>query len=119
MKEEKLKKALADLEHALSFEKKAIKDGFYYLGIAKAFEIAFEYAWKYFRNESTEAGFEVVSPRDAIKYAGSLKLIDDVELWLTFLKARNVAVHDYLGLTPDEYLTMVKRFAAAAAKLKL
>lgn len=115
--EQKLKQSLEDLKHALSFRNKALKDHFYYLGIAKAFEVALEYAWKSLQKEAVEAGFEVQSPRDAIKLAGQLKLISDVEQWLNFLRIRNVAVHDYLGVEPEDYLKAIERFLEEAQNL--
>ena len=116
---EKLTSAISDLDHALTFQKQALKDHFYYGGIAKAYETAIEYAWKYFRAEAIEAGLEAESPRDAIKQAGVLSIINDVENWLRFLKLRNVAVHDYLGLRPEDYLKAANELAAELKKLKL
>jgi nucleotidyltransferase substrate binding protein (TIGR01987 family) len=115
---DKLDQALAALEHALSFEGKVKTDAFYFGGIAKAFETAIEYAWKYFRGEAINAGFEVASPREAIKLAATIGIIDELDLWLGFLKTRNIAVHDYIGLPQDEYLEQIKLFATCAKKIK-
>jgi len=114
---EKFKAALKALSHALEFEKQARKDDFYYGGIAKAFEVAIEYAWKYFRAEVVASGLEAPSPRDAIKSAGKIGIIDDVEAWLEFLRIRNIAVHDYLGVTQDQYLASIQKFLVLARKV--
>jgi nucleotidyltransferase substrate binding protein (TIGR01987 family) len=98
----KLSQAIADLEHALDFEKQAQKDTFYMRGIAKSFEICLEYAWKYFKRCAQDNGLEAFSPKESIKMAGRLKLIDNVELWLDFLTDRNFAVHDYQGIDEQE-----------------
>ena len=105
---EKFQQAAADLERAISFETKAKTDPFYYGGIAKAYEVAIEYAWKYFRTEAIDAGLEAESPRDAIKQAGVIGILSDVEKWLKFLKIRNIAVHDYLGVSQEEYIQTAK-----------
>ena len=117
MNSEKLKKAKNDLDRALKFKDKALSDSVYYGAIAKAFEVAVEYSWKYFRSAAIEAGFEVEAPRDAIKQAGVLGLIDDVESWLRFLKIRNIAVHDYIGVNPEEYLNEAGSLFSKLTKL--
>lgn len=116
-KDEKLKQAITDLKHALSFEKKIAEDSFYFSGIAKNFETCFEYAWKYFKQRAIEDGLEAFSPRDAIKMAGRLNLIDDVEKWLGFLEDRNEAVHDYMGISDEEYLKTIKSFFSEVKKI--
>jgi len=113
----KFEKSLDALRHALTFESKASKDPFYFGGIAKAFETAMEYAWKYFRAEAINAGFDVPSPREAIKLAGNLGMLEDLETWLGLLKTRNIAVHDYIGLPQEEYLAQIKLFAKLAGRL--
>ena len=109
--------AVRSLEHALSFESKITEDDFYFGGIAKAFETALEYAWKYFRAEALDAGLDVPSPREAIKQAANLGLIDNLDEWLGLLKTRNIAVHDYIGIPKDEYLLQIKLFAQLAQKV--
>lgn len=115
----KLKEAVADLEHALSFLDKAKKDDFYYSGIAKTFEICFEYTWKYFKQKANEEGLEAFSPKEAIKLAGRMELINDIEKWLQFLEDRNIGVHDYLGMPEDQYLKTIQAFFTEVKKLKL
>jgi nucleotidyltransferase substrate binding protein (TIGR01987 family) len=113
----KFSESVKALEHALGFEQKISEDSFYFGGIAKAFESSIEYAWKYFRSEALDAGLEAPSPRDAIKQAGVLGIIDNVEEWLDLLKTRNYAVHDYIGISKDDYLRQIKRFAEMARRL--
>ncbi len=117
--QEKLQQAMVDLDRALSFEKEALKDRFYYGGIAKAFELAMEYSWKYLKAEALDAGLEANSPRDAIKQAGVLGIIKDVEKWLKFLRIRNIAVHDYLGVSQEDYLNAAREFLVELKKLKI
>jgi nucleotidyltransferase substrate binding protein (TIGR01987 family) len=113
----KLHESIKELEHALSFIDKAQKDQFYFGGIAKSFEVCLEYAWKYMKKSAEDQGLEVFSPKDAIKMAGRLKLIDNVERWLDFLDDRNIAVHDYLGMSNEDYLKTIQDFSIEVKKL--
>ena len=97
----------------------ALNDVILYAALSKLFETAIEYCWKYFKSIAEAEGYDVQSPRDAIRYAAKLNIIDNLELWLQFLTDRNHAVHDYFGLPPAEYLKTMKAFAFEVAKLKL
>ena len=114
----KLEQSLEALRYALTFESKASQDPFYFGGIAKAFETAMEYSWKYFRTEAISAGFDVPSPREAIKLAANLGMIEELDSWLGLLKTRNIAVHDYIGLPQEEYLAQIKLFAEMAKRIR-
>jgi nucleotidyltransferase substrate binding protein (TIGR01987 family) len=115
----KLSESIDKLKHSLTFENKIHHDDFYFSGIAKSFEICLEYAWKHFKRVSLIHGLEANSPREAIKNAHKLKLINDLDLWLGFLEDRNYAVHDYLRLSMEDYLETIHSFYKAIKKLKL
>lgn len=66
-----------------------------------------------------DAGLEVPSPRDAIKQAAALGIIQDLEEWLGLLKTRNIAVHNYLGLSNEEYLEQIKKYIQLVRKIVL
>ena len=112
-----LRQSIEDLGHALSFTAQAKEDPFYFRGIAKSFEISVEYAWKYFQRCAIEEGLEAFSPKDAIKMAGRLGMIGDVEAWLEFLENRNLAVHNYLGLLESEFLLSMQSYLREAKKI--
>lgn len=114
---DKLRRAVKALEHALTFLPQGKRDPFYFAGIAKCFETCMEYAWKYLRDRAVHEGLDAQSPRGAIKVAGSIELIDDVEGWLKALDMRNLAVHDYIGVSDEEYLTVIRSFLPAVQKL--
>jgi len=109
--------SLRNLEQSLEYLKKAKEEQVYAAAIAKNFETCLEYAWKYLKQRATDEGVEVYSPKEAIKQAGRLGIVDDVEKWLSFLEVRNLAVHDYLGLSDDEYLKAIQAFLPEAKKL--
>lgn len=112
---QKLASTLETLKKAL--KQKAKADPVIAAGIAKCFETAFEYAWKFMKQTVNENGLEAYSPRDAIKAAGKTNLIEDVDLWLGFLEDRNLSVHDYIGISNEEYLRTIRQFLVEAQKL--
>jgi nucleotidyltransferase substrate binding protein (TIGR01987 family) len=83
----------------------------------KRFEVAFEYSWKLMKAVIEHEGSEAYGPRPAIQEANRLGLIDDPEYWAVALDARNGSVHDYLGITHDEYLKVIKKFIKENEKL--
>jgi nucleotidyltransferase substrate binding protein (TIGR01987 family) len=85
--------------------------------LAKAFEVTFEYVWKFFKREADEAGLEVYSPRDALKAAARLHLISDLNLWNDFLNARNLSVHDYVRMEDADFTEIIGKFKDEMARL--
>ena len=113
----KLKESVAALEHALTFLGEVKREPVYHAAITKNFEVCLEYAWKFLKRRVIEEGFDPASPREAIKLAGRVGLIADVEKWLDYLEDRNEAVHDYLGVSDEEYLTTIQEFFVDAKRL--
>ena len=117
MNSEKFKRAFALLEAALSECGSDPENPLRQAALAKAFETTFEYVWKQLKREADEAGLEAYSPRDALRFAVQLKRIDDLELWNQFLNARNLSVHDYIGLEDSTVLELVQRFRDEVKRL--
>lgn len=98
--------------------------------ILYAFNSLFDISWKLMKDSLSEFyGLSEIkpSPRDIIKQAGSVGLIDDQELWLAMLRNRNLSTHDYMStdhehycrLIEDEYVPlMVKLRETVAAQLR-
>lgn len=116
-KDKKFLDSIFALKEAFQYKDKAIKEWFYFAGISKCYEVCLEYAWKYFKRRAIDEGYEVFSPKDAIRYAGKMHLIDNVEKWIDFLDDRNLAVHDYLGLSNEDYLRIINDFYSEVNKL--
>ncbi len=114
---DKLTQSIKNLEHAMSFSDRTEQDPFYFAGIAKSFEICLEYAWKSMKRKIMTEGLDVYSPKEVIKQAGRLGWIDDVEKWLDFLEDRNLAVHDYLGVSEADYLKTIEDFLQEVKKI--
>lgn len=82
--------------------------------VAKRFEVSFEYVWKALKVVLEMEGEEVYGPKDTIQKAGVYKWIQDIKDWIEFLQARNAAVHDYFGLSSEEYADIARRFEKTA-----
>lgn len=110
MPDNKLLQAFNKLEHAMTKEALIHDDSIYFDAISKNFESCVEYAWKYLKRLVEAQGLEAYSPKEAIKLAGKIHVIQDVELWLDFLNDRNLAVHDYIGIDDETYILTIKKF---------
>ena len=59
------------------------------------FEFTFEMAWKIMKSIVELEGLITTSPRNAIRQAATVGLIDNPSVWLEFLENRNLTVHTY------------------------
>jgi nucleotidyltransferase substrate binding protein (TIGR01987 family) len=82
--------------------------------VAKRFEASFEYFWKYLKTAVEWQGTEAPGPRPAIAAAHTYGWIEDPEAWAGYLEARNAGVHDYFGLSSEEYAAKARQYLAAA-----
>lgn len=64
-------------------------------GIIHFFEMAFELAWKLMKDYLEAQGFQVRSPKDAIKQAFQSELLADGQTWLDALEDRSLTVRTY------------------------
>jgi len=44
-------------------------------------------------------------------------MIDDLELWNRFLNARNLSVHDYVGMDQEGAVNLVRQFRDSVKQL--
>jgi nucleotidyltransferase substrate binding protein (TIGR01987 family) len=90
-------------------------------GIIQNFEVAYELSWKMMKrwletNISSES-VDGVTRRELFRQAAESRLIDDVNLWMTFHAARNETSHTYDNSTAEEVSQSAKHFVAAAQSL--
>ena len=85
-----------------------------FLAVTKAFEVFLEYSWKKLKQKVEDEGIEVYSPKETIREAARLELIDNPELWIKAINARNESVHDYYSMTEDDFIKLIKRFEKEA-----
>ncbi len=64
-------------------------------GIIQFFEMAFELAWKVLKDYLESEGYMVKSPRETIKQAFQIGLIDNGHIWIDALADRNLTTHTY------------------------
>ena len=88
--------------------------------VIQAFEYTFEAGWKLLRGRVVDAGEVPQGPRDAIRLAASLGILEngDEEVWLAMLMDRNNSVHTYndeLALAMEQRIR--EQYANVFAKL--
>lgn len=88
---ENLSKANERLKEVLAMEETQVNRD----ATIQRFEFCFELAWKSMKEYAKDQGVACNSPKNCIREAGVLELVDDVEKWLVFLEARNSTVHIY------------------------
>ena len=64
-------------------------------GIIQFFEMTFELAWKVLKDYLESEGYIVKSPRETVKQAFQIGLIDDGHIWIDALSNRNLTTHTY------------------------
>ena len=64
-------------------------------GLIQFYEMAFELAWKLLKDYLYEQGFNINSPREAIKQAYQSEIIDNGQEWIDALEDRNLTTHTY------------------------
>jgi nucleotidyltransferase substrate binding protein (TIGR01987 family) len=64
-------------------------------GIIQFFEISFELSWKLMKDYLEAQELSVKSPRETIKQAYQIGLIDDGHVWIDALSDRNLTVYTY------------------------
>lgn len=64
-------------------------------GIIQFFEMTFELAWKVLKDYLEAEGYSVKSPRETVKQAFQIGLIEDGHIWIDALSNRNLTTHTY------------------------
>ncbi len=103
---ENFEKAFLLLKRALETENPTIVEK---AGAIQFFEITFELSWKMMKDYLVFQGYDVKSPREAIKKSFEIGLIDDGKAWLEALTDRNMTVHTYDETQADEVYDRIRR----------
>ena len=64
-------------------------------GAIQFFETTFELSWKLLKDYLNYLGYQVKSPREAIKTAFQSSLLTKADIWIEALSDRNLTVHTY------------------------
>lgn len=90
-------------------------------GIIQQFEVAYEQSWKSMKRwiEENVGATEVdgVPRRELFRQAAEQRLIEDVEGWMRFHRARNETSHTYSAETADEVFALAMAFLPHAEAL--
>lgn len=103
-----LEKALVSLEAALTPPPANDRERD---GAIQRFEYTFELAWKMGKRVLEANGVQSLSPRNVIRDLAQVGWIQNAELWMDFLNARNAVSHTYRDATAQEVFELAKKFA--------
>lgn len=80
------------------------------------FEFTFELSWKLMKTILEDEGIVAVSPRNVIRQAATINLIDEPQKWLEFLESRNMTVHTYKEEVAQKVYQSAKEFISYVDK---
>ena len=88
-------------------------------GVIQRFEYTFELCWKSIRKLLLELGRQDVSssPKPLFRDAHQEGLITDINIWFTYIDARNRTSHTYNKLTAEKVFEDIKAFGPDARRL--
>ena len=90
-------------------------------GVIQTFEVSYEQSWKMLRRWLQANGIadevEGVPMRQLYRVAAKAGLVDDVDAWMTFHKARNETSHTYNCVTAQAVFDMAPGFFNEAQRL--
>ena len=66
-----------------------------HMALIQSFEVCFELAWKVLKDYLECNGITVYLPKEVIKQAFSTEIIQEGQMWIDMLKARNSTSHEY------------------------
>ena len=92
---ESLQRALGQLQAALRVL--AVDPGNEVIGLAviKAYEFSFELSWKTLKDLLNHEGVDVQLPREVLRQAFAVVLLQDGQIWIDMLEQRNLMAHTY------------------------
>lgn len=90
-----LQRAHINLVEMLELLKKEPSNKAYKLAVIQSYEMDIELAWKTLKDYLNYLGYKVQAPREVIKQAFAIEIIEDGEVWLKMLDDRNLTSHIY------------------------
>jgi len=85
-------------------------------GAIQAFEYTYELCWKTMKRILTNQNIETSIPKDIFRTAAQFNLIEDAEIWFTFIKKRNETVHTYNRETAEKIFRFLPSFQKEVEK---
>jgi len=110
---ENLKKANQRLKEAIKLKPTLIhKDA-----TIQRFEFTFELSWKTIQEYVKDQGFDCKSPKNCVREGARLGIINNLQEWFDYLKARNLIAHTYNEKMADKIYKKATKFPDEADKL--
>lgn len=78
-------------------------------GLIQLFEMTFELSWKVLKDYMEAEGYTLKSPRETIKQAFQMELIEEGHIWMDALSDRNLATHTYDEVMADKLVKEIKK----------
>lgn len=107
-----LKKATKVLKEAVSAPPTILNKN----ATIQCFEVCFELSWKLMQEVVRNQGLEVFGPKNSIRTAAEISLIDNPKEWFDFLKGRNLTTHTYNENVADKVYQEAKKFLPEVEK---
>lgn len=90
-----LEQAHKNLIEMLDLLKKEPSNKAYKLAVIQSYEMDIELAWKTLKDYLNYMGYKLQAPREVIKQAFAIEIIEDGEIWLKMLDDRNLTSYIY------------------------
>lgn len=90
------------------YSKEEIKTELEKAGMIQFFVMTFELAWKVLKDYLESEEFIVKSPRETIKQAFQIDLIENGHIWIDALSNRNLTIHTYDEALADNMVKEIK-----------
>lgn len=115
-KTENFLRAMESLEDAIALPVQNQRD---MAGIIQNFEFVYELGWKMLKERLEEQGIIANSPKEVLEKAFQVKFIEEENLWLEIIKARNLSTHTYDRELAEKLVLEIKsKFMRAFRNLK-
>lgn len=107
------KKALQQLQKGVEYFKNKIHknepiNDLEKQGLIKSFELCFELSWKLITDYFKYQGIvDIRGSRDAFRVAYKHNIIENQEIWLEMINARNLSVHTYDSQLVEELISNI------------
>ena len=121
---ENYKKALATVKSGVELAAKRELSDLEKQGLIQGFEFTFELAWNVMKDYLQEQGItEIIGSKGSIRHAFNKGIIEEGQIWMDMIKARNVSSHTYHEETAEELIkkiieTFYDQLAVFAEKMK-
>lgn len=102
-----LELAHKNLIEMLSLLKNEPNNKAYKLAVIQSYEMDIELAWKTLKDYLDYIGYKLQSPREVIKQAFAIEIIEDGEIWLQMLEDRNLTSHIYDEIKAQEVVDSI------------